>query len=114
MSSKNSEVNNDKQSESKPPHFSNLRSKKSIERERRRKLVKFNAIAEIKEMSEDSTDSKLNVEIDKGNTSATNTTVIDEAKNADVNTSFHSKRRNHYKNEFTASKQSEKCLEKSD
>lgn len=119
MSSKNSEVDNDNDSqcESKPVHFSNLRSKKSLERERRKKLVKFNAVTEIKELSEDSADSKLNLmEVDakdKGNVSGTspNTSTINkqcEAKDADTNDSFHSKRRNHYKNEFTASKQSEK------
>lgn len=113
MSSKNSEVGKDKKCDTKKSHASSLRSKNSIERERRKKLVKFNAVAEIKELSEESNDSKLNsmdVDSDKrahgSHPSHTVATDAIEAKDENLSSTFNSKRRSHYKNEFTASKTS--------
>lgn len=112
MSSKNSEMDHDRQSTSKTVHASSLRSKNSIEQERRRKLVKFNAVAEIKELSaEDSNDSKLNAFVTEKQATVSGPVTSTLVKEKD--TSFHSKRRNHYKNEFTNSKTS-KHSDKSD
>lgn len=106
MSAKNSKMDHDHNCAPKV-HASSLRSKTCTEEERARKLVKFNNIAEVKELSGDSADSKLNVMT--GNqmkvspsTSATSTLVSDK----DVKPAFRSKRRNHYKDEFTNSKTS--------
>lgn len=98
MSSKNSKTGSEYQS--KISHGSCLRSKNSIEQERKRKLVKFNAIADIKELSDDSTDIKLNMGGKQNSASSS------ETKEQETTISFHSKRRNHYKNEFTNSKTS--------
>lgn len=115
MSSKNSEVDHNPKSLSKKA--SSLRSRNSIEQERRRKLVKFNAVAEIKELSEDSNDSKVNLgmnamDVDGGSTVSKPATSTG-TKDRDTNISFHSKRRSHYKNEFTNSK-TNKDTEQSD
>lgn len=112
MSDKNSKMDDDHQSTSKTVNQSSLRSKNSIERERRRKLVKFNAIAEIKEVSEDSSDSKLNAMNEQPTIREPVTSTADKEKKANV--SFHSKRRSHYKNEFTNSKTSSKNSETTD
>lgn len=87
-------------------HGSCLRSKNSIEQERKRKLVKFNAIADIKELSDDSTNSKLNVDGKPTTESEPQPTASHEAKVKEARLSFDNKRRSHYKNEFTNSKTS--------
>lgn len=111
MSSKNS----DPKSLSKKA--SSLRSKNSVEQERRRKLVKFNAVAEIKELSEDSNDSKVNLAVNAvdvdGQATVSKPAASTPTKDREANTSFHSKRRSHYKNEFTNSK-TNKDMEQSD
>lgn len=101
MSAKNSNV--DHECSSKKANASSLRSKNSIEQERRRKLVKFNAVADIKEMSDDSTASKVNQDEEMATTSEPATSNLAKDKK---DSSFNSKRRNHYKNEFTNSKTS--------
>ncbi len=106
MSAINSKTDDDNQS--KTANTSSLRSANSIEQERRRKLVKFNAVPEIKELSDDSTHSKLSAfevdtkEIPANETASTSVRI----KEKEAKMSFHSKRRNHYKDEFTNSKTS--------
>ncbi|KAG4073234.1 hypothetical protein HA402_008580 [Bradysia odoriphaga] len=109
MSGENSKMEHDHQCASKV-HGSSLRSKPSTEEERRRKLVKFNAVAEVKEISEDSGHSKLDaVAVDQmqaapsTNRSVSSSTLVNDKE---PKRSFHSKRRNHYKNEFTNSRTS--------
>lgn len=103
MSEKNSKVDDDHKYEPKTAHASSLRSKNSIEQERRRKLVKFNAVAAIKELSEDSNESKINL-LDVGKQPEPTVSTSTPPKDNQPSISFHSKRRSHYKNEFTNSK----------
>lgn len=109
MSDKNSEMDHDHQCSAKV-HASSLRSKKSTEEERRRKLVKFRNEAEVKELSEESDMDVVDVNqlkaADKApstSRSVSSTTLVNDKE---ARPTFHSKRRSHYKNEFTNSKTS--------